>query len=126
MRRFEFSIPRATPADKDLRFDLLSVAHAQKGSEAEQTRIRILEIDKTAYSPDSPITNANLHALGNASCFLRLVTEKLGTQPRYIVIIMPELLPAVEYVAHNQAAFDADESNYGKFLGYREADSGFV
>ena len=29
---------------------------------------------------------------------------------------MPELLPAVEHVAHNQAAFDADESIYGNFL----------
>jgi hypothetical protein len=51
-----------------------------------------------------------------ASCFIRLVAQKLETQPRYIVPIMPELLPAVEHVAHNQAAFDADESIYGNFL----------
>jgi hypothetical protein len=51
-----------------------------------------------------------------ASCFLHLVTEKLEAQPEYIVPIMPELLPAVEYVAHNQAAFDADEDIYGSFL----------
>jgi hypothetical protein len=51
-----------------------------------------------------------------ASCFLHLVAEKLDTQPRYIVSIMRELLSAVEYVAHNQAAFDADEHIYGSFL----------
>jgi hypothetical protein len=50
-----------------------------------------------------------------ASCFLRLVAEKLETQPSYIIPIMPELLSAVEYVGHNQAAFDADESIYGSF-----------
>lgn len=51
-----------------------------------------------------------------ASCFLRLVAEKLATQPRYILPIMPELLPSVEHVAHNQAAFGADEGIYGNFL----------
>ena len=51
-----------------------------------------------------------------ASCFLHLVVEKLESRPRHIVPIMPELLSAVEYVAHNQAAFDADESIYGSFL----------
>jgi hypothetical protein len=50
-----------------------------------------------------------------ASCFLHLVVEKLKSQPRHIVPIMPELLSAVEYVAHNQAAFDAEESIYGSF-----------
>ena len=55
-----------------------------------------------------------------ASCFLRLVTEKLESQPRYIIPIMPELLPAVEFVARNQAAFDADESIYGSFLDILE------
>ncbi len=44
------------------------------------------------------------------------MVEKLESQPRHIVPIMPELLSAVEYVAHNQAAFDAEESIYGSFL----------
>jgi hypothetical protein len=56
------------------------------------------------------------YASDAASCFIRLVLRKLQEQPRYIVPIMPELLPAVEHVAHNQAAFDADESIYGNFL----------
>jgi len=51
-----------------------------------------------------------------ASCFLHLVVEKLESRPRHIIPIMPELLSAVEYVAHNQADFDADESIYGNFL----------
>jgi hypothetical protein len=51
-----------------------------------------------------------------ASCFLHLVTEKLETQPRCILPTMPELIPAVEHIAHNQATFDADESIYGNFL----------
>jgi len=51
-----------------------------------------------------------------ASCFLNLVAQKLEEQPRYIAPIMPDLLPAVEYVAHHQAAFDAKESIYGNFL----------
>ncbi len=55
------------------------------------------------------------HDSGAASCFLHLVAEKLIAQPRYIVPIMPELLSAVEYVAHNQAAFNAEESIYGSF-----------
>jgi hypothetical protein len=51
-----------------------------------------------------------------ASCFLGLVLEKLENHPMLIVPVMPELLPAVEYVARNQSLFDADESIYGNFL----------
>lgn len=55
----------ASAPGKDLRYDLVSLARAQKGSEAEQTRIRILEIDKTAYGPDSPITIGDVYLLGS-------------------------------------------------------------
>lgn len=55
----------ASAPGKDLRDDLVSLARAQKGSEAEQTRIRILEIDKTAYGPDSPITIGDVYLLGS-------------------------------------------------------------
>ena len=51
-----------------------------------------------------------------ASCFLRLVLEKLERHPDHIRAIMPELLSAVEYVAQNQTKFDADEGIYGSFL----------
>jgi hypothetical protein len=51
-----------------------------------------------------------------ASCFLRLVLEKLERDPRAIVPVMPDLLPTVEYVGRNQTLFDADEEIYGKFL----------
>ena len=57
-----------------------------------------------------------LEAPDAASCFLVLILEKLENNPRLIVPVMPELLPAVEYVARNQSLFDADESIYGNFL----------
>ena len=67
-----------------------------------------------------------------ASCFLTLVLEKLERQPRHVLPIMPELLSALEFVANNQALFNADESIYGNFreklarireLGINEANA---
>jgi hypothetical protein len=57
-----------------------------------------------------------LSASDAASCFIGLVLEKLERQSRHIDPIMPELLPAVEYVARNQSQFEADVSIYGNFL----------
>jgi hypothetical protein len=57
-----------------------------------------------------------LSASDAASCFIGLVLEKLETQSRHIAPIMPELLPAVEYVSRNQSQFEADVSIYGNFL----------
>jgi hypothetical protein len=57
-----------------------------------------------------------LDAPDAASCFLRLVIQKLEKQPQYILPIMPELLPAIEHVARNQSLFRANESIYGNFL----------
>ena len=50
-----------------------------------------------------------------ASCFLRLVLHKLEQQPKHIIPIMPDLLPALHYVAQNQSSFEASENIYGKF-----------
>ena len=50
-----------------------------------------------------------------ASCFLRLVLEKLETKPQDIRPIMLELLPAIRYVAENQSLFEAKRSIYGDF-----------
>lgn len=50
-----------------------------------------------------------------ASCFLSLVLRKLENKPGHVVAIMPELLPAVRFVAQNQEAFQADEGIYGSF-----------
>src|SRR5579871_5763046 len=44
-----------------------------------------------------------LGAADAASCFLDLVLEKLERQPPHIFRLMPELLPAVEFVARNQS-----------------------
>ncbi len=51
-----------------------------------------------------------------ASCFLRLVLEKIEQEPTCIGPIMPALLETVEHVARNQSAFDADMDIYGDFL----------
>src|SRR5262245_8313992 len=51
-----------------------------------------------------------------ADCFLGLVLEKLEKQPTHILAIMPELLPAIEFVGRNQARFNAQEKIYGSFL----------
>jgi hypothetical protein len=56
-----------------------------------------------------------LNASDAASCFLGLVLEKLEKYPNHIIPIMPDLLPALEYVGQNQALFQADESIYGNF-----------
>ena len=51
-----------------------------------------------------------------ASCFLRLILQKLEQDPGCIAPIMPELLGTVEDVASNQSAFEADIDIYGDFL----------
>ncbi len=55
-----------------------------------------------------------------ASCFLRLVLRKLENHPRHIMPIMPELLPAIDYVARNQNIFEASEKIYGSFVELRD------
>src|SRR5579862_2904571 len=57
-----------------------------------------------------------MNASDAASCFLGLVLEKLDKHPQHIIPIMPDLLPALEYVAQNQSLFEADESIYGNFV----------
>ncbi len=57
-----------------------------------------------------------LNASDAASCFLGLALEKLEREPRHILPIMPDLFPTLEYVAHHQAEFEAEESTYGNFL----------
>jgi len=51
-----------------------------------------------------------------ASCFLGLVIEKLDKNPDFILPIMEDLMPAIEYVGNNQIAFYASEEIYGDFL----------
>jgi len=57
-----------------------------------------------------------MNASDAASCFLGLVLEKLDKPPPHIIPIMPDLLPALEYLGQNQSLFQADESIYGNFL----------
>jgi hypothetical protein len=51
-----------------------------------------------------------------ASCFIRLVEEKLENIPVFILPILDQLMPTVKYVAENQNRFDADKSIYGNFF----------
>jgi UDP:flavonoid glycosyltransferase YjiC (YdhE family) len=55
------------------------------------------------------------YASDPASCFIRLVLEKLENHSDHILAIMPDLLPTVEYVANHQAEFEADKAIYGSF-----------
>jgi hypothetical protein len=50
-----------------------------------------------------------------ASCFMKLVESKLQTQPEYIMPIINQLLPTVEYVGLNQDKFEASPDIYGCF-----------
>ncbi len=51
-----------------------------------------------------------------ASCYLRLIEEKLEKQPSYILPIMDKLLDSVKHVANNQNYYDADIDIYGDFI----------
>jgi hypothetical protein len=54
-----------------------------------------------------------------ANCFLGMVAEKLENDPASIAPIVGDLLAAVDYVADNQAAFDAPVDIYGDFRARR-------
>ena len=51
-------------SDKDLRNSLERLARTQRSPDAEKDYLRILEIDKRLYSPDSPETAGDSEALG--------------------------------------------------------------
>jgi len=55
------------------------------------------------------------YASDAASCFLRLVLQKLEENPKCIAPIMPELMASVDHIARNQSAFEADRNIYGDF-----------
>ncbi len=52
----------------------------------------------------------------SADCFLELIKERLAQSPEFIMPILPELMPTIEYVAKNQSFFDADIEFYGDFM----------
>lgn len=60
--------------------------------------------------------NQGLYASTAADAFLNLIMRRLEDEPQVIEPLMPELLPAVEYLAENQARYDADEDVYGSFF----------
>ncbi|MBI4248010.1 MAG: hypothetical protein HY611_00790 [Elusimicrobia bacterium] len=50
-----------------------------------------------------------------ASCFLGTILEKIEKEPNVIRPIMPELLPAAEYIASHQLRYGAKVKIYGSF-----------
>lgn len=50
------------------------------------------------------------------SCFLDLMKEKLEKEPRTIIPIMEDLLPAADFVAHHQMRYGANVRIFGSFL----------
>lgn len=64
---------------------------------------KLIDDDPGGWAPDA------------ASVFLSVVREKLEEAPSDIRPIIPELLPALEYVASHQALYKAKEDIYGNF-----------
>jgi len=50
-----------------------------------------------------------------ASCFLRLVLNKLSKQKEFIIPIMSQLAEAIVYISDNQEIYQADPDIYGDF-----------
>ena len=51
----------------------------------------------------------------SASCYLRLIEDKLRKKPQDILPIMSELMPSIEHIAHNQVTYQAPVDIYGDF-----------
>jgi hypothetical protein len=54
-----------------------------------------------------------------ASCFLRLVLDKLKAEPNVVLPIIGDLWEGIDYVASHQAEYEADEEIYGSFVDIR-------
>ena len=67
------------------------------------------------YVMSKRVFNTDHDASDAASCFLDLVLERLENARETIIPIMPDLMASVEYVACNQAKFDASVDVYGSF-----------
>ena len=50
-----------------------------------------------------------------ASCYLRLIVEKIDNEPATIGPVLPALRESVQQVAESQAFYDADPHIYGNF-----------
>lgn len=51
-----------------------------------------------------------------ASSFINLVESKLEKTPDYVMPIIDELMPTLEYIASNQELYKADVNIFGDFL----------
>ena len=55
-----------------------------------------------------------------ASSYLRLLQDKLHSDPTAVVPVMPSLLPSVDAVAERQAFYEAPDSIYADFTKIRD------
>lgn len=55
-----------------------------------------------------------------ASCFLRLVRDRMRSDPKGIAAIYTELEPAIDAVSARQSYYDADVNIYGSFVDLRQ------
>jgi hypothetical protein len=58
---------------------------------------------------------AGAGAADAASCFVRLLGDRVRTDAAGVATIYPALKPAIDSVAERQAFFDADVDIYGSF-----------
>lgn len=73
------------------------------------TRFLMSEDARSGYSRNS-------EAQDGASSFLQLVRNTLRDRPDFILPVMEDLLPTVEFVATHQDVYEADKDIYGSFL----------
>ena len=50
-----------------------------------------------------------------ANCYLSVIENKLKNSPEFIFPIMERLIDSINFVAENQAFFEAEEKYYGNF-----------
>lgn len=55
-----------------------------------------------------------------ASCFLDLLLQKIEEQPAYVITLIKELAPDINFVADNQELYKAPENIYGNFPSKRD------
>lgn len=96
--------------------DVLSRAEDLGAMPAAPFRFYLPVFRDFVVSPRIFEINQGLYASTAADAFLNLILRRLEDEPEAIVPLMPELLPAVEYLAENQARYDADEDVYGSFF----------
>ena len=94
-------------SDTDLRSELARLAKTQRGADAEQDYLRILEIDKRLYGPDDSKTGGDQEALGNLYLHEGKYTAALPLLQHSLQIMQAKPLP--EHESKMDKRFDASD-----------------